>query len=184
MRFETLFLELVDSTNMINALLAGISDDEARVKPTAETWSILEVLCHLYDEEREDFRLRLRFILGPRDEWHDIHPSAWVTERGYNTRSLREMKEKFFGERISSALRPRTASNTPASGRGPLRNEKRPRHIGLGRFYSWIMTSAGGCRAAKSHPRPGRDMPGYPRRRASEAPCQSSRRTVRRDAGT
>jgi hypothetical protein len=102
MKFETLFTELVDSTNMINTLLAGIDEDEARIKPTPETWSILEVVCHLYDEEREDFRQRLRFILGPRGEWHEIHPSAWVVERGYNTRKFRDMKEKFFGERNQS----------------------------------------------------------------------------------
>ncbi len=102
MKFETLFVELVDSTNMINSLLAGISDDEARVRPAPEAWSILEVVCHLYDEEREDFRQRLRVILYPRGEWHEIHPSAWVTERGYNTRKLREMKEKFFNERNQS----------------------------------------------------------------------------------
>ncbi len=102
MKFETLFVELVDSTNMINSLLAGISDDEARLRPAPEAWSILEVVCHLYDEEREDFRQHLRFILDPRGEWPEIHPSAWVTERGYNTRKLREMKEKFFNERNQS----------------------------------------------------------------------------------
>ncbi len=102
MKFENLFVELVDSTNMINSLLAGISDDEARARPTPEAWSILDVVCHLYDEEREDFRQRLRFILEPKGEWHEIYPSAWVTERGYNTRKLREMKEKFFSERNQS----------------------------------------------------------------------------------
>ncbi len=102
MRFENLFVELVDSTNMINSILAGISDDEARVRPAPEAWSILEVVCHLYDEEREDFRQHLRFILEPKGEWHEIHPSAWVTERAYNTHKLREMKEKFFNERNQS----------------------------------------------------------------------------------
>ncbi len=102
MKFETLFLELVDSTNMIQALLAGIDEDEARLRPTPEAWSILEVLCHLYDEEREDFRQRLRFILDPSGEWHEIHPGAWVTERSYNTRKFKEMKDKFFGERSQS----------------------------------------------------------------------------------
>ncbi len=103
MRFEILFLELVDSTNMINALLAGISDSEARLKPTPKAWSILEVLCHLHDEEREDFREHLDFILHRQDgTWHPNRAEEWVTERKYNEQNPREMKEKFFGERSKS----------------------------------------------------------------------------------
>ncbi len=30
MQFESLYLELIDSTNMIRALLTGITDEEAR----------------------------------------------------------------------------------------------------------------------------------------------------------
>src|SRR5512143_1480918 len=102
MHFDTLFVELVDSTNMINALLAGVGEDDARTRPTPEAWSILEVVCHLYDEEREDFREHLRFILNPQGEWHRISPQVWVAERRYNERKLRDMKDKFFGERSQS----------------------------------------------------------------------------------
>ena len=103
MDFDSLYLELVDSTNMIMALLAGMSEEQARVKPDADSWSVLEVLCHLYDEEREDFREHLDFILHRQEQgWHPINPPAWVTERGYNNRNLREMKEKFFSERSKS----------------------------------------------------------------------------------
>jgi hypothetical protein len=103
MDFDTLYLELVDSTNMIMALLAGISEDEARIRPAPESWSVLEVVCHLYDEEREDFREHLDFILHRQEQaWHPIKPEGWVTERKYNEQNLREMKEKFFGERSKS----------------------------------------------------------------------------------
>ena len=103
MQFETLYLELVDSTNMINAALAGITPEEARLRPATDSWSILETLCHLYDEEREDFREHLDFILHRRNEqWHRIDPAAWVTSRSYNGQDLREMKEKFFAERSKS----------------------------------------------------------------------------------
>jgi hypothetical protein len=103
MKFETLYLELVDSTDMIRALLAGISQDEACAKPNAESWSMLELLCHLYDEEREDFREHLDFILHRQGEkWHRIDPEGWVADRKYNERDFREMKEKFFLERNKS----------------------------------------------------------------------------------
>lgn len=98
--FQALYLELVDSTAMIRSLLAGISAEEARRKPDAESWSILETLCHLYDEEREDFRQRLELLLNHRGtEWPAIDPETWVTDRKYNERVLSEMREKFFAER-------------------------------------------------------------------------------------
>ncbi len=80
MEFQKLYQELTQSTEMIRALLAGISQEEAQVKPNADSWSILEVVCHLYDEEREDFREHLDFILHRQnEEWHTIDPQDWVT---------------------------------------------------------------------------------------------------------
>ena len=74
--------ELELGTGMVTALLDGVSAEEARFKPTPETWSMLEVLCHLYDEEREDFRQRLDILLHrPTDSWPPIRPTEWVTER-------------------------------------------------------------------------------------------------------
>ncbi len=103
MEFETLYLELIDSTNTIRGLLTGISEQEARIKPDPDSWSILEVLCHLYDEEREDFREHLDFILHRQEqEWHRINPPSWVTSRKYNGQDFRDMKDKFFGERSRS----------------------------------------------------------------------------------
>src|SRR5215211_6936704 len=85
MEFSTLYQELQHSTEMIRALLSGVTPQEARLKPSAESWSILEVVCHLYDEEREDFREHLDFILHRQnEEWHKIDPVRWVTERKYN----------------------------------------------------------------------------------------------------
>ena len=103
MQFQTLYQELIYSTEMIRALLAGISQHEAQIKPNPESWSILEVLCHLYDEEREDFREHLDFILHRQsEEWHGIDPQGWVTERKYNEQNLAKMQEKFFAEREKS----------------------------------------------------------------------------------
>ncbi len=103
MKFEMLYEELANSTEMVRSLLAGISQEDAQFKPTSETWSILEVICHLYDEEREDFREHLDFILHRQNEkWHKINPQAWVTERKYNEQNFHEMNEKFFNERENS----------------------------------------------------------------------------------
>lgn len=103
MQFQALYQELQNSTAMIRALLAGLTPDAARTRPSPESWSILEVLCHLYDEEREDFREHLDFILYRQDAaWHMIDPEGWVTQRSYNEQSFAEMQEKFFAERDRS----------------------------------------------------------------------------------
>ena len=119
MEFSVLYQELQNSTEMIRALLAGVEPEAARLKPSAESWSILEVVCHLYDEEREDFREHLDFILSTststrsvrrlkadfhrqKEEWHVIDTEGWVTGRKYNEQNFAEMQEKFFVEREKS----------------------------------------------------------------------------------
>ncbi len=103
MEFHALYQELENSTEMVRALVSGITPQEARVKPNPHSWSILEVICHLYDEEREDFREHLDFILHRQhEEWHQIDPQAWVTERNYNEQDFEEMQKKFFAERQKS----------------------------------------------------------------------------------
>jgi hypothetical protein len=103
MKFETLYLELVNSTDMIFTLLADLTQEEAMVKPDVASWSILETLCHLYDEEQEDFREHLDFILNRQDQkWHQIDPAKWVVDRKYNEQDFREIKENFFAERSKS----------------------------------------------------------------------------------
>jgi uncharacterized damage-inducible protein DinB len=103
MEFQTLYQELVASTEMIKALLAGIHQEEAQIKPKTDAWSILEVVCHLYDEECKDFREHLDLILNRQaDAWHEIHPTEWVNERKYNQQNFIEMQDKFFSERWKS----------------------------------------------------------------------------------
>ena len=113
MKFETLYQELKNSTEMIRALLAGISQADAQVKPTPEAWSILEVTCHLYDEEREDFRARLQNILrGQNEEFQVINPQGWVTERKYNEQNFDEMQRSYFAERAKSLEWLQSLTNT------------------------------------------------------------------------
>jgi DinB superfamily len=103
MEFKMLYQELVYSTETIRSLLAGVSQVDAQYKPSRSAWSILEVTCHLYDEEREDFREHLDFILHRQDEeWHSIATVAWVKLRKYNEQDFNTMKAKFFRERKKS----------------------------------------------------------------------------------
>jgi hypothetical protein len=104
MKFTEIYQELVNSTEVIRALTANVSQEEAQFKPTPETWSMLEVVCHLYDEEREDFREHLDFVLHRqgKETWKAIDPQGWVTFRRYNEQNFIEMQTRFFEERQKS----------------------------------------------------------------------------------
>ncbi len=103
MDFEALYQDLTQGADMIRALVLGVTQAEARVRPTPESWSILEVIGHLVDEERDDFRTRVDTLLNrPGEPWPPIHPGAWVTERKYNERDLEQSLNEFLAERAQS----------------------------------------------------------------------------------
>jgi hypothetical protein len=94
---------LRQSATAIVALAEGVTLEQARWKPTPEEWSLLEVICHLHDEEREDFRQRLDLTLHhPEADWPPINPQGWVTERAYNQRDLPAIVAAFTQERERS----------------------------------------------------------------------------------
>lgn len=94
---------LARGRDTIRALAVNVPDEEARWRPAPDKWSILEVINHLYDEERSDFRLRLHILLHrPKEPWPAIDPQGWVAERKYNERRLFESLETFTVERNKS----------------------------------------------------------------------------------
>jgi hypothetical protein len=94
---------LQNSAQKIQIMLRGIDADAARWKPEPAMWSILEVVNHLYDEEREDFRPRLDITLhDPEKPWPAINPPGWVSERGYNERDMEKSVSDFLAERAKS----------------------------------------------------------------------------------
>ena len=91
------------NSNVFKYLFQSVSDGQARWKPGEGRWSILEVINHLYDEEREDFRKRLELVLNnPEEPWPPIDPEGWVVKRKYNERDLNQSLDNFFEERENS----------------------------------------------------------------------------------
>ena len=73
------------NANLIQLLLLDISKEQAQWKPDKNKWSVLEVINHLYDEERDDFRKRIDLTLhSPGEAWPAIDPESWVKQRKYN----------------------------------------------------------------------------------------------------
>src|SRR5512139_3296144 len=100
MQFEILYQELARGVDIVRALVLDMTLEEAQARPAPESWSALEVICHLCDEEREDFRQRLDLILHrPQEPFPPIDPQGWITARRYNERDLTEMLDDFAAER-------------------------------------------------------------------------------------
>ena len=95
--------QLARHGEVFRALLADMPSAIARWKPAPEKWCALEVLCHLHDEECEDFRARLKLVLEtPEALWPKIDPTAWVMERKYIDQEFNTVLERFLTERSRS----------------------------------------------------------------------------------
>jgi hypothetical protein len=94
---------LESNAQTFRALLGNVAVEQARWKPYADKWSLLEVINHLADEEIEDFGTRLRLVLqNPGQDWPGIDPEGWAVERNYNSRDVRESLVRFLDARNNS----------------------------------------------------------------------------------
>lgn len=98
-----LIQQLAANKNTFNSLFSGVEKKQYTWKPAPEKWSLLEILCHLLDEEREDFRARLKHTLEtPTAPMPKIDPPGWVTKRKYAEQNYEDILQKFMTERDSS----------------------------------------------------------------------------------
>lgn len=103
MQYPIIIARLRANASVFDALCDGVDDRQARWKPAADQWSILEVVNHLADEEVEDFRTRLDLTLHrPGEAWAPIDPEGWARDRAYNERTLSESVERFVARRAES----------------------------------------------------------------------------------
>ena len=103
MILEQCILWLSRSVEVIVKMTENVTEEQARWKPAPDRWSLLEVINHLYDEEKEDFRVRLGLIFqNPETPWPPIDPMNWVEARKYNERNIRKSIGDFELERKRS----------------------------------------------------------------------------------
>ncbi|HEX6790997.1 MAG TPA: DinB family protein [Candidatus Krumholzibacteria bacterium] len=87
----------------IDALVSGVSPELARREPAPGKWSIHEILAHLADEERHDFRARIDSMLHrPGEAWPPIDPQRTVREGNFNEKTLDALRTDFLLERQKS----------------------------------------------------------------------------------
>jgi hypothetical protein len=103
MHLDYVIDRMAANAGIFEILTKGMNAEQAGWKPTPDKWSILEVVNHLYDEEREDFRQRLELVLtDPTLAWPPIAPQEWVTTRAYSERDMDESVNNFLSERQKS----------------------------------------------------------------------------------
>jgi hypothetical protein len=120
--------DLERSGRALCALAEGLPPETARWKPAPGSWSVLEVLNHLLDEERDDFRRRLDALLHRRGTpWPPIDPVGWSVSRKYNERDLGETLSAFAAEREASLAWLRELSVFDAAAGDPAQAALHPR---------------------------------------------------------
>ena len=103
MNHRDIIAHLAVNGNVFKYLFLNLADERARWKPGSDRWSLLEIINHLYDEEREDFRQRISLVFeNPEKPWPVIDPEGWVTQRRYNQLDLDESLDNFLKERARS----------------------------------------------------------------------------------
>ena len=121
---EEIIRQLTANAEAMRGLVQTISEEQAQWKPSAETWSMMEVMGHIYNEERIDFRKHLKEMLN-------VPPQSWGEFRHEEVVSVavcRQALEGFIIEREASitwlkALKPpdwNVASQAPFGPAGDM----------------------------------------------------------------
>jgi hypothetical protein len=75
--------ELARTPGVLAGLVAGLDAAGWRARPAATEWAPVEIVCHLRDEETEDFGARVRVIAKRGKKFVPIDPERWAVERKY-----------------------------------------------------------------------------------------------------
>lgn len=100
MNAEAIIARLERFPAALEAAAACVPAEDARWRPESGNWSILEVVCHMADEDVEDFRARLELLmLQPGTAWPPLNLEGVSEKRGYLQRDLRAELARFTAKR-------------------------------------------------------------------------------------
>jgi len=88
---------------VFKSLLEDIHPELITWRPRPDKWCMLEIVCHLYDEEQFDFRFRANWILEkPNTLPPPFNTMDWVKDRKYMEQDYYDMVNKLLNERDAS----------------------------------------------------------------------------------
>jgi hypothetical protein len=93
--------QLTVNAEAIRAMLQSITPEQVQWKPNPETWCIQQVMEHVYNEERIDFRKHLKEMFSnPQLSWESYHHDEFIP-----VESCRQALDAFLLERKDSIAR-------------------------------------------------------------------------------
>ncbi len=113
--------ELARFPALLDAVVAGLTLERWRARPALDEWAPVEIVCHLRDEEAEDFGARVRVILEGGARFAPIDPEGWATARRYHEAEPAAALAAFREHRAASLaiLAAATPERFAASGESP-----------------------------------------------------------------
>jgi hypothetical protein len=103
MEYNAAITQLSRNKAAFVSLLFNLPEAEYLWRPAPDKWNLLELVCHLRDEEVDDFRARVKICLEqPETVPPTIDPAAWVEERGYANEPYLKTMANFLEERTAS----------------------------------------------------------------------------------
>ncbi|NMH89149.1 DinB family protein [Flavivirga algicola] len=105
MSIKEIIQQLESNQQVFKSLLVSKIETQYLWRPEPEKWNLLEIVCHLLDEERDDFKARVVHALEtPKKPLVPIDPEGWVKERDYNARDYNQTLLDFLEERKQSVV--------------------------------------------------------------------------------
>ena len=103
MNVQHIIAELKRNKLVFKDLLENLNSDLIYWKQNEQKWCLLEIVCHLCDEESEDFRASVKRTLEePGTELDKIDPAGWVVSRKYIEQNYSSKLNEFLTERDNS----------------------------------------------------------------------------------
>ena len=100
---DALIDRLARFAHTLPAIVWNFAPADTLWKPDNKSWSVLEVICHLADEETEDFPVRVLSTLDdPTKPWPPIDPEGWAISRDYQSKDLKAELARFIELRSSN----------------------------------------------------------------------------------
>jgi hypothetical protein len=128
--------ELARMPDVLAGMLAGLDVAAWRTRPASNEWAPVEIVCHLRDEEAEDFRARVRVVAEGGAAFAPIDPPQWAIDRRYldddGPAALAAFRE---GRRASLAF---LAGLAPAALTGAVQHPRAGRLSGLDLLAAWV----------------------------------------------
>ncbi|MBV9959261.1 MAG: DinB family protein [Acidobacteria bacterium] len=99
------FEELEEMPVIIRRLAEGLNDEEARRKPAADAFSVVENVCHLRDIEVDGYAERIKRMLSEEEPFlPDLNGAQLAVERRYNEQELSAALDAFAAAREGNLL--------------------------------------------------------------------------------